>query len=465
MILLLRLYEALNIFQQAHYHSSYLKCGFKHYIKRYVFPIIFLVLVFINKGFIIGFFINSIIGYRFKKRLFFTKRVIRLIITLLLLYSIFILNIYIYFLTIILSDFIVLLANIINSPIEKKIYKIYKMKASEKLHNYQGIKIAVGGSYGKTTTKDFLADMINKPALKTKESYNTPMGIAITANELNNIYDYFICEIGANKEHDIDELLEMIDPDITILNSIGPQHLEGFKTMDSLINEKMKIINNLDYNKVAFANVENEYIRNSLGKTKCMVITYGDGGMYHLKENNNSYDVYYQDSLVLNFETKIKGKHNLNNILACVAVLDYLEIDKNYLKEKIYQLKPSNHRCNIIDCKDYKIIDSSFNANLIGSIEAIKLLDKNKYIITPGFVELQSESKSHHEQLALEIMKNNVIPILIKGNDIKYMIDAFDNNKYPYYVSSTFKKGYSLFKSIKKDESSLLILNDLPDNY
>ena len=130
---------------------------------------------------------------------------------------------------------------LLTEPLEYLIKKYYENDARKILNqNSRLIKVGITGSYGKTSTKNIVTDIISDHlfTLMTPASYNTPMGITRTIREmLKPIHEVFICEMGADKAGDISYLMDFVKPKYGIVTSIGPQHLNTFTSMEN-INKK-----------------------------------------------------------------------------------------------------------------------------------------------------------------------------------------------------------------------------------
>ena len=124
-------------------------------------------------------------------------------------------------------------------PILSKTGEIYAFRSST------SFDCRNGGSYGKTSTKNILYHLVNDTfmTLKTPHSYNNPMGITKTIRTmLQPIHEVFLCEMGADHVHDIEELMEFVQPSMSIVTSIGSQHLQTFHSMENIQKEKMQMI-------------------------------------------------------------------------------------------------------------------------------------------------------------------------------------------------------------------------------
>ena len=107
------------------------------------------------------------------------------------------------------------------------------------------IRIGITGSYGKTTVKHILGTLLAEKytVLITPKSFNTPMGVARTIRErLLPSHQVFIAEMGARHRGDIRELCRLVKPTVGILTSVGPQHLETFKTIERVTHTKYDLI-------------------------------------------------------------------------------------------------------------------------------------------------------------------------------------------------------------------------------
>ena len=181
------------------------------------------------------------------KDLVLTARVKRQIVVLSILMFLFTLAAVIVFppfvtgiLMIIVPYLMIYLMAVITLPMENLIKKHYENEARDILdNNSRLIKIGITGSYGKTSTKNIISDIISDDffTLITPASYNTPMGITRTVREmLKPVHEVFVCEMGADKVRDIEYLMDFVKPRYGIVTSIGPQHLNTFHSLGNIIN-------------------------------------------------------------------------------------------------------------------------------------------------------------------------------------------------------------------------------------
>jgi UDP-N-acetylmuramoyl-tripeptide--D-alanyl-D-alanine ligase len=160
----------------------------------------------------------------------------------------------------IVVPYFILLAYLINNPYEKYSAKKHLLKATQTIENFKGIKIAITGSYAKTSCKEILATILSEKynVLATPKSFNTPLGISKTAKRLDDSYNVFIAEMGARSKGDIQALAKLVRPQYGVLTGVNNQHLETFKDIENTKDTKFELFENLCGEKKAFFSTDND---------------------------------------------------------------------------------------------------------------------------------------------------------------------------------------------------------------
>ena len=277
-----------------------------------------------------------------KKKIVFTKRVIRLFITnyIILIALGFILknNIDIFNITLLLINAVIpiymILLNYINKPINNAINQHYVNDAKKILKSMPNLKIiTITGSYGKTSTKNYLAKILSEKynVLYTPGNFNTLLGITRTIRtQLKPTHEIFVCEVGIDRVGEMEKINKLVQSNFCMITAIGPQHLETFKTQENIIKSKLKIMDGLKDGGVAFLNLDNEYLRNS--KIERKYIGYGieNNDNNKMKITNVSYGAKGLEFSVndgkdeYKFNSKLLGDHNLVNLFGAITVAEYL---------------------------------------------------------------------------------------------------------------------------------------------
>ena len=136
-----------------------------------------------------------------------------------------------------LSEILLVAANVVTKPAESRIRRHYLALASERIRTVDPLVVAVAGSYGKTSTKQILAQLLQPHVntLPTRKSFNTLMGVTRVINEdLTPENRIFIVEMDAYAPGEIAAISNLVHPRVAIITAIGPQHMERFGTLDRI---------------------------------------------------------------------------------------------------------------------------------------------------------------------------------------------------------------------------------------
>lgn len=430
-----------------------------------------------------------------KKPLVVTARVKRLIITIVILYLIpviIILNnydvselntyLYVFILLAYLQYLVVWLAVKINIPVEKCVYFYYFNKAKKKLKNMSNLKtIGITGSYGKTSSKNILSDILNikYTALPTPQNYNSPYGLMITVNNfLDKFTEVFIAEMGAYKKGEIKELCDFVHPKYGILTKIGTAHLESFGSQENIQQGKFELIESLPHDGIGILNADDQLQLTYKLKNDCKIRWIGienknaDVRADHIKvtHEGTTFDVIFKgDKKKYEFETKLLGHANVYNILAGIALGYEFGITIPELQKAVKRVKPIEHRLQLKQYLDINIIDDAYNSNPVGSkmaVDVLGMMPGKKIIVTPGMIELGAKQYELNKEFGLQISKVCDEVILVGKTQTKPIQDGLDEGKYDrkkIHIVNDVKQAFSLMLKLKEDDTYVLLENDLPD--
>ena len=504
--------KALHILQQNWYNDGfrYLKwikdnLG-KVFINIDILFVIFFIGKYLSEKFIIFLFIifYGVCALIFvkkrkkeqvKKPLAYTSRVKRLIFTEILLFIalITVLTILIseenfYKLYLILGLFIYLdyivifIVNLINKPVEKLVYYYYFNKAKNKLASLNTLDvIGITGSYGKTSSKNILNDIlsIKYDVLPTPKNFNTPNGLMITINNyLDKFTKLFIAEMGAFKQGEIKELCDFVHPKYGIITKIGTAHLESFGSQENIQKGKFELIESLPSGGVGVLNADDELQVSYKLKNNCKILWVGiDSEDVDVKASNikmtyqgMTFDVIFKgDKTKYNFETKLLGKNNIYNILAGLALGKYLGISVSQLQMGVKRVKAVEHRLELKKFGSINIIDDAYNSNPVGSkmaVDVLGLMPGKKIIVTPGMIELGDKQYEYNNTFGKQIADVCDEVILVGKEQTKPIYDGLVEKKFDekhIYVINDVKLAFKLMKDLEDGETYVLLENDLPD--
>jgi len=282
---------------------------------------------------------------------------------------------------------VLMLAVFVSEIIEYFMFLKYKSMAKKKLKNINPIIITVTASYGKTSIKNFVYELIKDKfkSYKTPRSVNTIKGIVLDINtKLPDDTQIYITEAGAREKGDIKEIVKFLENEYSILGKIGPQHIEYFKTLENIKNTKLEVFESpklkkgfsyeINYNKKV------EVIKKKISNIKATL-------------NGIEWDLEIEGE-IYHFNSKILGGFNTINIsLSIYQAYEFIK-DIEYIKQKVLELPFIPHRLQKIEVGGKVIIDDSFNGNIDGMLESFELVKSypgRKVIVTPGLVEANDE--------------------------------------------------------------------------
>lgn len=430
-----------------------------------------------------------------KKPLVITARIKRLIITISILYLIPLLialfTNYVYdcflVLTIMtsLNFYIIYLAKLINTPVEKSVFNHYKNNAKNKLKSMPNLKIiGITGSYGKTSSKNILADILNAKynVLPSPKSLNTMNGLMITVNNhLSKFDDVLIAEMGAYVRGEINELCELVGPKYGIITSIGTAHLATFGSEENIQKAKMELIEYLPSDGIGILNKDDPKQKSYKIKNDCKIKWIGidsddvDVKASNIKCNNKgtSFDCTFKgDENTYKFETRLLGKHNVYNILAGLALGYEFGLTIKQLQQGVKMCRPTEHRLELKKLGNIYQIDDAYNSNPVGAksaLDVLKMMDGTKVVVTPGMVELGDKEEQLNEIFGEQISEVADYVILIGEKQTKPIMEGLKNKKFNkdnIYVLNDVRKAYTLLNQLKSDKDLYALFeNDLPDTY
>ena len=472
--IVLKFYIFSNILQQSYYEFKFLIRFLFKKIYLFIPSILFVIYNFLVCDFLLwiaiflSIFLTFYLYKNMKIKLKFTKRIIRLFISFVLLTSI--LSIFVPM--VLLEPFtpvIVLMSMVINKPIEIIINKKYIKRSQVKIKEVDAIKIAITGSYGKTSVKNYIAQIIknNYLVLSTPNSYNTPLGISRFINSVNLIFcDFFIYEFGARRKNDIKELKKLYNYDIAVVTGINEMHIDTFKTQEAIIHEKMSIVEGVSDRGFAILNYECPYIRNYavIKKKYTYGFNYGDFLAKNVKISleGSEFDLYHRENFVRHFSSNLIGRQSVLNLIPSIIISLVYGIELG----NIENIEGVKNRLTRRENDGYIILDDAYNSNILGVEYALEVLASHigqKVIITPGLVELEKVKEIMCYKYAKLIDEVCDACILVSNGFTKQM--SQDIKRCKVYIVKSFVEGFELYLNIKENNSVLLIENDLTDAY
>lgn len=377
---------------------------------------------------------------------------------------------------------ILIVAKAMNEPFEWIIRRYYINRAKNRLNRSSVIKIGITGSFGKTSVKEILKEILSQKyrVLASPLSFNTPLGIARAVGNLDSTHDIFIAEMGARQKGDIKELAQLVRPKYAILTGINNQHLESFGSIENTMDTKFELFENLDNDGIGIFSSDDdkaiELFNKFSGEKYCAGID-GENNLVSASDvkidgNGMTFLLRIGQEKAIRCSTVLLGKHSIKNICLAAAVAYKLGLTPKQIASGIERVKTIGHRLELVpNNKNVVIIDDSYNSNESGIRSAIEVLDSykgRKIVLTPGLVELgKEENMANYEFGKMLASHANIVFVIGKHNAemlIKGLIEGGMDRENIIFEKSLNKANNKL-NEILKEGDVVLFENDLPDNY
>ncbi len=305
--------------------------------------------------------------------------------------------------------------------IEKFLFTAFKKEAKKKLKEMKDLQIVcITGSYGKTSIKNFVAQILSKKfnVYATPRSVNTLGGIMRDVNEsLPQQTQIYVCEAGARERGDIYEITTFLEPQRVIVGKVGLAHIEYFKTLENIIATKLEIMQS--------PRLEMAFIHTSVTDEPHEKVTFFGDEVLNVNATLEGTDFELQlDDEVLQLHTDVLGEFQTMNIAVAIRIAKSFGMSNEDIINAVSALEPVEHRLQKIKAGGKIILDDGYNGNIDGMLEAVRLCslhDGRKVIVTPGLVESSKE-------LNLKLIEaiNKVFDIVIVTGSLN--AELFDKN-------------------------------------
>lgn len=377
-----------------------------------------------------------------------------------------------------LLPYAVIVSEAINKPSEDFRNARFVKKAKETLKKSSAVKIGITGSFGKTGVKELLKSMlsVSHKVIATPESFNTPLGIALTVKNGADA-DFFIAEMGAKNKGDIKELCDVVMPSVGVLTGVNSQHLESFGNEETIKKTKFELFENLCGDKIAIFSSDNDGAKELYGKFVGDKYSAGINGTFVRAENvslsaeGSTFDLCIKGEKPVRIETELLGRHNVSNICLAAAAAYKLGASVGDIKAGAFNSKPVPHRLSTIKAAGGGIIiDDAYNSSEDGAVAALETLSEfggKKTVITPGLVELGERQELANENLGKLISEVADEVVLVGKTNTDALKKGLSGGRIAeenVKTADTLKAAVELLGGVK-DGEVCLFLNDLPDEY
>lgn len=345
------------------------------------------------------------------------------------------------------------------APVEKNMGTRWVTKAAGKLQTVGADVVAITGSYGKTTTKNYVAHLLagSKRTVASPASFNNRMGLARAINEnLVPGTEVFVAEMGAYGPGEIAELCEWIPPKVAAMVAIGPVHLERFKSEERIVAAKAEILHRAEIGVICVDHPLLAELARERGASMRIVEVSTTGGQITA------------DGTAL--APVPEGAFGANAAVA-VGIGLAIGVSSEDLLARLSDLPVAEHRQSVgISDVGFSIIDDTFNSNPAGAAQGLQRLGDLgsgglTVVVTPGMVELGSMQGDLNEAFARNAAEMVDHFFIVGRTNRKALLKGSTNQRASVTVVDSRNEAVGWVRSNLGPGDVVLYENDLPDHY
>jgi UDP-N-acetylmuramoyl-tripeptide--D-alanyl-D-alanine ligase len=312
--------------------------------------------------------------------------------------------------------------------------------------------IAVTGSYGKTTTKDFIGSIFSRKysTLVSFKNYNNLIGVPLNLFRLED-EKIAILEFGTNQFGEIKRLSEIVEPDIGVITGIGEAHLLAFKDKKGVLKEKSDIVAGLKG--PLFVNGDDPLLRD-IKKGKIIKVGFLEDNDFTFKILQESIDGTIFSTSDIDLWIRLPTLGMLRCAMFAVAVALYYGISHEDIQEGLKIVEKSSHRMEIKRTRMFNIVDDTYNSNpdsLLNAVSFLSLMPGRKIVVLGPMLELGENSFSIHKETGKKL-KYRVHELIAIGEEARGFVEGYGGG---YLIPNKEQALKKLHEIIKKGDTIL----------
>ena len=336
--------------------------------------------------------------------------------------------------------------------------------------------VGITGTNGKTTTKELVAAVLSKKyrVYYTQGNFNNHIGVPLTLLSIKSDCEIAVIEMGANHPGEIKTLANIALPTCGLITNVGKAHLEGFGSLEGVINTKKELYDNItERGGHVFVNATNPYLTNIINNFQLSTFnfqfsTYSSNPDVEADVNGKllrcapyvEFEWHSQLS-TFNFQlsTHFVGAYNLDNMLAAITVGLHFGVDEKDICDAISNYVPANNRSQLTKTERNTLIVDAYNANPTSMMAAIDNFDimegENKMAILGDMLELGEQSELEHQNIVRRLMESKIEKIILVGKEFEKACNQLGVNVEKIGVDSQLSILNSQFSTLNSQLSTL----------
>ena len=302
-----------------------------------------------------------------------------------------------------------------------------QMLARAHLQRTQGVvRIGVTGSTGKTTTKELIGSVLlrHQSGFMSPGNLNSEIGLPLSTFQVKPEHRFAIFEMGISHPGEMDDLVDIVRPDIAVITNIGQAHVEFLGSRDGVATEKKKIFSRFDREQIGFVYEDEPYFAFLAAGVGGRIVPYGPRSTDGYRSGTPmGLDGWKMELDWGSVRLPFVGRHNLTNALCAVSIASHLGVPNTIVREGLESARPIAGRARIIR-GPVTIIEDSYNANPESFAMAIDFFrslpwEGRKALVAGSMKELGKDSKSFHESLGEMAASSGAAALFFFGEEME----------------------------------------------
>lgn len=352
-----------------------------------------------------------------------------------------------------------------------------KIKMSKRqFAEFGGPKIAIAGSYGKTSMKELLLTVLSegKKVAATPANKNVAISHALFVEKLDGDEDILVIEYGEGKPGDVRRFAETTHPTHAVITGLAPAHLDMYKTLHKAGEDIFSVSK--------FVKPEKVYVNGESSQTKPFIKSkfnvYDQKGVLGWKVSDVKISIdgtqftLSKKGEELHLHSHLIGWHQVGPLALVAALAHEFGLSKAQIKEGIAKTAPFEHRMQPYQLDGAWVIDDTYNGNIEGIRAGTQLLRdlkaKRKIYVTPGLVDQGKEVEEVHQEMGRLIASAQPdIVVLMRHSVTKFIEQGLKDGKFKgqLLIKDDPLDFYNNLQSFVAHGDLIVMQNDWPDNY
>lgn len=278
--------------------------------------------------------------------------------------------------------------------------------------------IAIGGSNGKTTTKELVASVLRQrlPIISSEASFNNDIGVPATLLKLENWHEAAVLEVGTNHPGELAPLVKMIQPKYGIITSIGREHLEFFADVEGVAQEEGWLAELLPGNGRLFISGDSPWTRRIVERTQATVVRAGFSDANDWRVQSPKVDeggvTFWMQAPKVDFSGEYRinllGRHQILNAAYAIAIGAEMGLSRVEIERGLFECKPAKLRMQLWELNGVRVLDDCYNANADSMLAALQTLQEfpcrgRRVAVLGEMAEQGAQSEAAHEEVGRRV--------------------------------------------------------------